>query len=61
MKHKQILDNVNLVQEAIHSSKQSDELGMVIKLNMVNDFDRDLHSFLFSIVENLGFCWEFIN
>ena len=47
MQNRQILDNVILVQEALHSSKESGERGIVINLDMANVFDRIRHVFLF--------------
>ena len=40
IKGRKILDNLVLVQEAIHSSCQRKEKGMVIKLDLSNAFDR---------------------
>jgi hypothetical protein len=60
LKNKQITDNIVLVQEAIHSSKKSKAPGMVIKLDMVNAFDRVKHSFLYSVLKAYGFSEEFI-
>lgn len=39
MHHRFILDNIILVQEAIHSSKEASDEGMVIKVDMANAFD----------------------
>jgi hypothetical protein len=36
MQDRQIIDNIVLVQEAIHSSKENKEKGMIIKLDMEN-------------------------
>jgi hypothetical protein len=36
----QIIDNILLVQEAIHSNKEQGDKGMIIKLDMANAFDR---------------------
>jgi len=49
-----------LVQEAIHSSVEFEGKGMVIKLDMVNAFDRVRHSFLFQVMERFGFNPSFI-
>jgi len=43
---RKIIDNIILVQEAIHSSKTKKEKGMIIKLDMANAFDRVNHRFL---------------
>jgi hypothetical protein len=47
MQERQIIDNIVLVQEAIHSSVQSKGKGMVIKLDMDNAFDRVIIAFFF--------------
>jgi len=44
--NKQITYNIVVVKEEIHSSQRSKDRGMVIKLDMVNAFDRVKHSFL---------------
>ena len=49
-----------LVQEAIHSSCQRKEKGIVIKLYLANDFDRVRHDFLFIVMEKLSFSKAFI-
>jgi hypothetical protein len=54
LKDKQITDNIVLVQEAIHSSKKSKAPGMVVKLDMVNDFDHVKHSFCFQSSKHMG-------
>jgi hypothetical protein len=51
IKGRQILDNIVLVQEAIHSSCQRKEKGMIIKLDLANAFDRVRHDFLFKVME----------
>lgn len=60
MQERQIIDNIVLVQEAIHSSMQSKGKGMVIKLDVANDFDRVRHSFLFHVMERFSFNSSFI-
>jgi len=50
VKGRHILDNIIQVQEAIHSSKQRKENGMLIKLDMANAFDRVNHSFLLQVL-----------
>eukprot|EP00253_Pinus_taeda_P024211 PITA_24211 len=55
IKGRKILDNIVLVQEAIHSSCHRKEKGMVIKLDLTNAFDRVRHDFLFSVMEKFGF------
>ena len=41
----QILDNMIIVQESIHSSMEKRKQGMAIKLDMENAFDRVNHFF----------------
>jgi len=50
VKGRHILDNIIQLQEAIHSSKQRKEKGMLIKLDMANAFDRVNHSFLLQVL-----------
>jgi hypothetical protein len=52
---RQIVDNIILVQEAIHSSKARKEKCMIIKMDMANAFDRVRHSFLFEVMRKFGF------
>eukprot|EP00253_Pinus_taeda_P032656 PITA_32656 len=52
---RQIIDNVILIQEAIHSSLIKGERGMIIKLDMANAFDRVDHSFLSAALRKFGF------
>eukprot|EP00253_Pinus_taeda_P012315 PITA_12315 len=61
IKGRKILDNIVLVQEAVHSSCQRKEKGMVIKLDLANAFDRVRHEFLFAVMKKLGFSTKFIN
>lgn len=61
IKGRKILDNIVLVQEAVHSSCQRKEKGMVIKLDLANAFDRVRHEFLFAVMKKLGFSSNFIN
>ena len=49
--HRQITNNVILIQEAIHSSLSRQERGMIIKLDMANAFDRVDHHFLFEVLK----------
>ena len=55
IKGRKILDNIVLVQEAIHSSCHRKEKGMLIKLDLANAFDKVRHDFLFSVLEKFGF------
>ena len=61
IKGRKILDNIVLVQEAVHSSCHRKEKGMVIKLDLANAFDRVRHDFLFTMMKKLGFSIIFIN
>eukprot|EP00253_Pinus_taeda_P001985 PITA_01985 len=61
IKGRKILDNIVLVQEAVHSSCQRKEKGMVIKLDLANAFDRVRHDFLFTVMKKMGFSITFIN
>jgi exonuclease III len=56
-----ILDNVIQVQEIIHSSKQRNEKGMLIKLDMANAFDRVNRAFLCKVLHSYGFSSHFVN
>ena len=57
---RQIVDNFTLVQEAIHSSLLRKEQGMVIKLDLANDFDQVNHSFILKLMSKFGFGANFI-
>lgn len=61
MQNRHILDNVIVVQEAVHSRNLNKEKGMVIKLDMENAFDMLRHSFLLLIMEKFGFRKVFIS
>ena len=58
---RQILDNIIIVQESIHSSMERKQQGMTIKLDMVNAFDRVNHFFLFEVMSKFGFSKRFVN
>ena len=60
-KGRHILDNVIQVQEAMHSSHQWKEQGMLIKLDMENEFDRVKLSFLYRVLHTFGFSYGFAN
>jgi hypothetical protein len=55
------VDNIILVQEALHSRIHRKDKGMIIKLDMANAFDRFRHNFLFKVMENFVFTPSFIN
>jgi hypothetical protein len=57
---RQIVDNIILVQEAIHSSQSRKEKGMAIKLDMENSFDRVRHNFLLVVLSRFGFNGLFL-
>ena len=57
---RQILDNIIIVQESIHSSVERKKQGMAIKLDMTNAFDRVNHLFLFEIMFKFGFSKRFV-
>ena len=61
IKGRKILDNIILVQEAIHSSFHRKEKGMVIKLDLANAFDCVRHEFLFAVMAKFGFSLNFIS
>jgi hypothetical protein len=46
-----LMDNIILVQEKMHTSKENKNKGMVIKMNMVNAFDRVCHSFVYEVLQ----------
>jgi len=58
---RQILDNIILVQEAIHSSYSWEEKGMAIKIDMAHPFDRVNHDFLKIVLNFFGFSPSFIS
>jgi hypothetical protein len=51
MQERQIMDNIVLAKEAIHSSVQAKNGGMIIKLDMANAFDHVRHGFLFQVLD----------
>ena len=55
------MDNIILVQEAIHSRLERKEKEMVVKLDLTNAFDHVRHNFLFDVLHKFGFSLEFIN
>jgi len=54
------MDNIILVQEAIHSIFQRKEKGMIVKLDLANAFDKVWLDFLFVVMHKLGFEKRFI-
>jgi hypothetical protein len=61
MENRQIVDNIILVQEAIHSRKSNKERGMAIKIDMENAFDRVNHAFLCKVLNRFVFYSSFFN
>ena len=57
VKGRHLADNVIQVQEALHSSLQRKEKGMLIKLDMKNDFDRVKLPFLYEVLLSFGFSF----
>ena len=60
VKGRHLIDNVIQVQEALHSSFQRKEKGMLIKLDMKNAFDHVKLSFLYQVLSSFGFSKEFV-
>jgi hypothetical protein len=60
VKKRQILDNIIMVQEVIHSSTLQGDKGMIIKIDMANIFDQIHHSFLFDVLHKFGIYATFI-
>jgi hypothetical protein len=58
---RKIVDNIILVQEVLHSSLKRREKGMIVKLDFANAFVRVRHSFLFKVLQKIGFGFGFIN
>ena len=54
------MDNIIIIQEAIHSSLDRKQQGMAIKVDMANAFDKVNHFFLFEIMHRMGFSANFI-
>jgi hypothetical protein len=48
IKGRHIIDNIILVEEAIHSTMQRGKKGMVVKSDLANAFDRVRHGFFIS-------------
>ena len=61
VKGRHILDNVIQVQEAMHSSQQRKEQGMLIKLDMANAFDGVKLLFLYRVLHAFRFSYGFVN
>ena len=61
IKGRHILYSVILVQEAMHSSFQRKEQGMLIKLEISNAFDRVKLSYIYKFLLSFGFNPNFVN
>jgi hypothetical protein len=49
-----------MVQEAIHpTTRENKSKGMIIKIDMANDFDRVRNYFLFDVLFKYGFFYFF--
>ena len=59
--NRQIVHNIILVQEALHTSLSRNEKGFILKMDMVNAFDRVNLSFLTSILKRFGFSDDIVN
>ena len=57
---RQILDNIIIVHEAIHTSMEENQQGMALKLDMANAFDKVNHFFLLESMSKFGFSPRFI-
>jgi hypothetical protein len=61
MENRQIVYNVVLVHETIHSNKENKEKRTIINIDMANAFDRVRNSFLFEVMTKFGFFSSFIH
>jgi hypothetical protein len=58
---RKMVDNIILVQEAIHSSQLRGDKGMAIKIDMANAFDQVRHRFLLAVLTRFDFNEQFIS
>ena len=58
--NRKIIDNVIIVQEAVHSSFLRQEKCLIIKLDMANAFNRVSHPYLMAVFQKLGFSREIV-
>jgi len=49
------MDNIILVQENQHTSRENKNKGMVIKMYMVKTFERVCHSFVYEVLQRFQF------
>ena len=61
MQTRQIINNITMVQETIHSSYANKEKGMIVKLDMAIAFDGARHSYIVLVLLEFGFSNEFVN
>jgi hypothetical protein len=57
----QMVENILLIQEYIHSSQVRGDQGMAIKIDMANAFDRVIHDFLMVALTKFGFKEFFLS
>jgi hypothetical protein len=58
---RQIMDNVILAHEVIHSLKSTKTPGMLIKLDLSKDFDKASWQYLRAILDSFGFDQHWVN
>lgn len=58
---RQILDNILLAQEMIHTLHSRKEAGMLLQLDLSKAYDKVSWSYLKAILEAFGFCRQWIN
>ena len=59
--NQQIVDNIILVQEALHTSLSRNEKGFILKMDMANAFDKVNLTFLIVFLNRYGFSDDFVN
>lgn len=60
MPNRKIIDNVTIVQEAVHSNMRRKEKGIIIKMDIADAFDRVSLPYLVAVLKKLGFSKEII-
>jgi len=58
--NRKIIDNVIIVQKAVHSNMLRQEKGLIIKLDMANAFNKVSQSYLMVVLQKLGFSREIV-